>query len=286
MNKAILLLSIVAVFSNTACKNEPQHVDPNQPQNFEAGDFASPTTLAGFWIDLDFCSRAGQYGSVLQAMNNSHLPYAYAFFFNPGSPDSVTCFNATESWNLPVKFKKDTLELMGASNGKSVFLNYHSHGNRDMTMFDNTNGPTRMDHFIKSKAGTKNGYLAFTTALNHHIFNGTFAPVGKGSGQTVTFTPGGFLQGVKEYNRYELCTGGDCFIAGQEIDIVTFYDAKEGIEASGKPFGYRYDGGNDVLSIYNMVPANPEEKAGYTVGKLAYKFARTRIVPPIRKPAE
>ena len=287
MNKVNFLLFSLLIVSLFACKNDtPTNVDPNRPPDFQAGDLASPMILAGFWIDLDFCARASQYGSVLQTMNNYHLPYAYAFTFNPGNPDSVTCFNAYESWNLPVKHKADTLELLGAVQGKSIFLNYHSQGEKDMTMFDNSVGSTKMDRFIKSKAGTKDGYLAFTTALNHHLFNGVFTPVGKGGGQKVGFTPGGFLQGVKEYDRFEVCTGGDCFIAGQEIDIVTFYDAKKGKEASQKFFGYRYNGQNDTLSIFNMVNANPEEKGGYKVGTLAYKYAREVSAPVIVKPMQ
>jgi hypothetical protein len=284
MNKTIFLLFNVLIITLFACKNDPKGVDPNRPQNLQAGDPANPTNLAGHWINLDFCARASQYGSVLQTMNNSHLPYAYAFSFNPGNPDSVTCYNAFESWNLPVTFKKDTLELKGAFQGKSIFLTYHSQGEKDMTMFDNSSGHTNMDNFIKSKAGTKDGYTAFTTALNHHIFNGTFKPVGKGGGTDVSFTPGGFLQGMKDFDRYELCTGGDCFIAGQEIDIVTFFNAKKGKENSEKLFGYRYNGGNDTLSVFNMVNAKPDEKGGYKVGTLAYKFARTVSTPAILKP--
>jgi hypothetical protein len=287
MNKVNSLLFSFLIVALFACKNETtNNTDPNRPANFQAGDIASPTTLAGFWIDLDFCARASQYGSVLQTMNNFHLPYAYAFAFNPGNPDSVTCFNANEYWNLPVKYKKDTLELVGAVQGKSIFLNYHSQGEKDMTMFDNTGGRTKMDRFIKSKAGTKDGYLAFITALNHHLFDGVFTPIGKGAGQKVMFTPGGFLQGITAYDRYEVCTGGDCFIAGQDIDIVTFYDAKKGKEASQKFFGYRYNGQNDTLSIFNMVNSNPEEKGAYKVGSLAYKFAREISAPVIVKPVQ
>jgi hypothetical protein len=287
MNKVILLLINVLIVTLFACKNDPKAVvDPNRPQNFQAGDPATPTVLAGHWIDLDFCSRVGQYGSILQTMNNSHLPYVYALTFNPGNPDSVICYNAFETWTLPVKYKQDTLELMGAVQGKSVFLNYHSQGDKDMTMYDNTGGRTQMDHFIKSRAGTKDGYTAFTTALNHHLFNGIFTPVGKGGGDKVSFTPGGFLQGLKGFDRYEICTGGDCFLAGQEIDVVTFYNAKQGKEASSKYFGYRYNGGNDTLSIFNMINAQPEEKGGYKVGAVAYKFARTVSAPVISKPKQ
>ena len=287
MNKTSLLLLNVLIVTIFACKNDPKGGDPNRPANFQPGDPASATVLAGHWIDLDFCARVGQYGSVLQAENNSHKPYAYAFSFNPGNPDSVTCYDAFESWSLPVKYKNDTLELVGASQGKSIFLIYHSQGDKDLTMFDNTSGRTKMDNFIKSKAGTKDGYTAFSTALNHHLLGGAFAPVGKGSEEKIMFTPGGFIQGMKGFDRYDVCTGGDCFIAGQEMDVVTFYDAKKGREASAKMFGYHYNGGNDTLSIFNIGAAKPtgneEEKGNAKVGALAYKLVRTISEPAVAK---
>ena len=141
-----------------------------------------------------------------------------------------------------------------------------------------------MDNFIKSKAGTVDGYTAFTTALNHHLFNGVFTPIGKGDATKVQFTPGGFIQGLKGFDRFEVCTGGDCFVAGQDIDIVTFYNAKQGKEASEKFYGYKYNGSNDTLSIFNMVNAKPEEKGGYKVGTVAYKYARAISLPVSAKP--
>ncbi|MCB0526068.1 MAG: hypothetical protein R3A50_17615 [Saprospiraceae bacterium] len=287
MNKKVFILLNVLILSVLSCKDEPKNnVDPNRPDNWQAGEFANPDVLAGYWIDLDFCARVGQYGSVLQAMNNSHLPFAFAYSFNPGNPDSVICSSATREWTLPVKYKKDTLELVGASNGRPIFLNYHSQGERDMTMYDNTSGRTQIDKFIKSKAGTKNGYLAFTTALNHHLFSGIFKLIGKGSKEDISFTPGGFIMGLPDYNRYEVCTGGDCFVAGQEIDVVTFYKAKEGKEASQKMFGYKYNGGNDTLSIYNMVENKSGEGGAYTTGSLAYKFSRTIPAPQVAQPMQ
>jgi hypothetical protein len=282
MNKFFSLFFSIVILTAISCKQDQKNIDPNRPSNFQAGDPASPEVLAGHWINLDFCARVGQYGSVLQTMNNSHVPYAYAFTFNPGVPDSVTCYNAFESWNLGVKYKKDTLELLKAVKDKSVFLMYNSQGDKDMTMFNSTAGRTQMDNFIKSKAGTKDGYLAFTTALNHHLFQGTFTPVGKAAGSKVSFTPGGFLVGVNGFDRFEACIGGDCFLAGQDIDVVTFYDSKKGKEASMKFFGYRYNGGNDTLSIYNLVNSNPAEKGAYKMGSLAYKYSREIAAPAIK----
>jgi len=273
MNKAFLFANLL-IFTLLACKQDPK-ISQGVPSNIQANEPANPTVLAGHWIAIDFCAFANQYGSVLEAMNTGHLPYAYAISFSPVRPDSALCYNATESWMLPIKYKADTLELVGASSGKSIFLIYHSDGDKNITMIDPTGGRVSIDKFIKSKAGTADGYSAFTTALNHNVLNGVFTMIGKGGGAQVMFTPGGFLQGLKGYDRYTLCTGGDCFVAGQAIDVITLFDSKDEAKTS-KFFGYRYNGQNDTLTVYNLVNSNPEEKGAYKVSAPAYKFSRKK----------
>ncbi len=272
MNKVILFANLL-IFSMLACKQDPKNVGPNG--GAEQNQQANPIMLAGHWIAMDFCAFANQYGSVLQAMNNSHLPYAYAISFNPSKPDSALCFNATKSWMLPIRYKADTVELLGANQGKSIFLIYHSNMDKDINMIDPTGDRVRMDRFIKSKAGTADGYSAFTTALNHNLFSGVFKPLGKGASGDVQFTPGGFLQGLKPYDRYEVCTGGDCFVAGQDIDVITLYNSKDK-DKSTKYFGYRYSAQNDTLTFFNLANGNPAEKGPYKVAASAFKFSRKK----------
>lgn len=254
----------------SACKQDSKNAD-TQP----ASTTASPDLLGGYWIALDFCARTDQYGSVLETIENSSQPYSYSLEFNPADPDSVGCFNGFETWKVPLKYNADTLELVGAISGQSVYLVYDSKGSREITMFNSVGGPARIDKFIKSKANTKDAPSAFRIALNHNVFNGLFTPVGKsGKANEIQFTPGGFIQGLKDYDRYELCIGGDCFVAGDAIDIVTFSKAQT--ENSEKILGYRYSAQNDTLTIFNMANTNPDEKGGYTIGKLAYTFLRRK----------
>lgn len=268
--KKILLLSGILTLLFAACQNDPKGSDN---QNQSQGNFASPMLLAGHWIALDFCSRANQYGSVINAMNNAHVPYAYAISFDPNTPDSAMCYNGSESWMLPVRFNDDTLELANAHEGKSVFLVYHSQGEKDMTMFDGTQGRTKTDKFIKSGANTRDGYTAFTTALNHNLFDGVFIPIGQKAGkENIQFTPGGFILNWGPYDRYSVCTNGDCFVTGSEIDIISFSKSK--VEDSEEMFGFRYNGGNDTLSIYRLQNTNPEEKGAYAVKSIVYQFLR------------
>lgn len=275
MNKAFFFANLLMI-SLIACKNDNKGTDPNQPpSHLQPGEKANATVLAGHWIALDFCAFANQYGSVLQAMNNNHKPYAYALTFNPAKPDSVICYNGFEAWTLPVTYKQDTITVIGAKPGKNIFIIYHSEGEKDITMIDPTNERVQIDKFIKSKVTAQDGFGAFNAALNHHIFNGVFTPVGKGASEKVTLNPAGELKGLKGFTRYKICSDGDCFLAGQEIDVVSFYHHKDEA-ASTKYFGYRYNGQNDTLTIYNLINTNPAEKGAYKVGTPAYKFSRQR----------
>jgi hypothetical protein len=276
MNKAFFLIPAL-ILTLLSCKNDPKTTSTNgAPDHIQPGEQANPTVLAGHWIALDFCAFASQYGSVLQAMNNSHIPYAYAFTFNPAYPDSIICYNAFESWSRPIKMRADTIEVLEARPGKSLFLIYHSTEEKDITMVDPTGPRTRLSRFIKSKAGTPDGRTAFMMALNHHVFSGLFTPIGKSSDEKISFFPHGVIQGMKAYDRYEICSGGDCFVAGQDIDVVTLYNNKDK-QGSSKFFGYRYSAQNDTLTFYNLVNSNPDEKGTYKVAAPAFKYLRKKV---------
>ena len=268
--KYYALLFAVASLHLVSCKSDAPSGQQGAGQDITA-------QLAGHWIAMDFCSRSNQYGSVLGAMTNSHVPYAYSLSFDPAKPDSVVCHNGMEQWSLPVKFNADTIEIMNARPGKSVFLIYHSQGKKDMSMFDSTTGKVQMDNFIKSNANARDGYTAFTTALNHNLFSGLFGEIGKTTGNpAIQFTPGGFILNWKPYDRFEVCTAGDCFVMDNNMDIVTLRKASE--KDSGVMYGFQYNGTNDTLTLFNLVNTNPEEKGAYTTKGVAYRF--------FRKPAE
>ena len=265
-----LILILFAALS--ACKQDPKSPAAGTPASTQPSLLASPLILGGQWIAMDFCSRANQYGSVLGAMNYAHMPYCFAFDVNPERPDSVTCYNGMETFKLATKYSGDTLLLLNARPDKNLFLIYDSQGDKSITMFDATTGDAQMDRFVKSKANARDGYAAFQTALNHNVFGGTLTPLGKGASAQVMFTPGGFIQGMSDYDRYELCTAGDCFVSGSKVDVVTFSKRKK--EGSDKMFGFKYSAQNDTLTFYNLLNKNPNEKGAYAVGGVAYRFLR------------
>ncbi|MEO6037652.1 MAG: hypothetical protein ABIQ93_04500 [Saprospiraceae bacterium] len=263
-----LLVAITLTMAFIACKNDPNSATGAQSAN--------PNNLSGNWIAMDFCARAAQYGSVLQAENNAHRPYAFALVFNPAQPDSVLCFDGSKNWKLAAKINQDTIELQNAAPGKSVFLVYDSQGDKNISMFDGTGtSGAQMDKFIKSKAEAKDGYLAFVTALNHNLFSGTFSPLTKGPGEKVMFMPGGLIQGWKEFDRYQVCTGGACWVMGNEMDVIKLTHSKH--EDSGQVFGFKYSAQNDTLSFLNLGDSTPDESGGYAVKGTAYKFLRKQL---------
>jgi len=266
MKNAILILCLLAFAA--ACKRDSANTANQQTEN----NYASPVLLAGNWIATDFCARANQYGSVLGAMNNAHVPYAYAFEFDPNRPDSVICYNGFETWTLPLVYNNDTIEVKGASQGKSIFLMYQSQGNKEISMFDGTQGSMKMDRFVKSKAEVTNGYAAFTAALNHNLFGGMMLPIG--SRDTILFAPDGFILKWKPYDRYDVCTGGDCFVAEEAMDIITL--SKSDQPGTEKMFGFKYNGTNDTLTFFNLVNTKPDEKFAYEIKGPAFKFRRVQ----------
>jgi hypothetical protein len=264
MNKNIIACCGLILLAFSSCKNDASTKNAGGPAN------ANVNTMAGYWVAIDFCSRANQYGSFLAAVNNSHLPFAFALTFTPAKPDSVEIFDGAKSRMLPVRFNVDTIEIKGARGVKPIFLVYDSKGTKDITMFDPSPSGTQLDKFIKSKAGTKDGQLAFQVALNHNLFSGTFTKMGgKATDKPMLMTPGGFITNFEDFDKFSVCTGGDCLVAGNDIDIIKLSKTK--VENSEKTFGFRYGIHNDTLTIVNLDPGTGNSKQP---GKPVYKFLR------------
>ena len=254
----------------SACKNDKS----DNKTDAAAGQTASPEQLTGHWISRDFISRVSQYGSVIQTINNSHRPYAYGMTFNPSIPDSIMCFDGQKSWNLPVVYDHDTLEMKGANSGKSIFMMFDGkQRERTLTMINSTNGRAEMDVFIKAKGDIQNAEQAFRVAVNHNSLGGRFTPLSKGA-QTLTFIPEGKVSGMPGLDRYEICLVGDCFVGGNNFDVVTFSNSRE--ENSNKLMGFTLGNTNDTLTLYNLINPKPGEKVAQTLGAVYGKYLRVK----------
>lgn len=264
MNKTI---GIFIALSLLACKQDPSRPEAVPGTSGTATAQKNPDQLIGQWIDLDFCARANQYGSVLETQKFSHKPYAYAYEFKADVRDSVYCGDSERIWALPIAIKDDTIEIKDARDGKSIFMVFNSGGERDISTFDATSGSVKMDRYIRSNAGARDANVAFSAALNHHIFNGILLP--DNSRDTVLFTPGGYIQRWAPYDRYVVCAGGPCFVASNNADIITMYNTKK--PGSEQKFAFRFNQQRDSLYLHNLnIPAQGEA----TVGGVAYRFRR------------
>jgi hypothetical protein len=276
MKHFFLALAMICLWA--ACKQDAKNA---------AADSATTNAeqLAGHWYAMEFCQRASQYGSVLGAMNNGHLPYAYALTFNPAFPDSVTCSNGVNTWSLAVKYDQDTIELVQANKGKSIFLVYDSKSaERNITMFNSTGGRTEMDQFTKSKTSLQNGYAAFEMALNHNVIGEAYTPLNKtGVAAKVMFQPNGKVAGINGFDRYRLCTAGDCFVGGDAFDVLLLSNAQT--EGSEKMFGFNMGNTNDTLTIYNLNNPNPAEKGSRSTAGIAYRLLKVKQQEAAPKPA-
>lgn len=260
----VLVLLVLA-----ACKNDHK-------SGGSSAEVTNAGTLAGYWVAVDFSARAAKEGSVLKAMNKYSKPYSYAFGFDSANPDSVSCYNGFENWKMPVVYRKDTIEIPKANGHLSVYLVYDPETNKDLTLFDGTNGKTEINRFTLSRAQVMNGYQAFMTALNSSMMKGNFQSTGKGAEQ-VRFMPSGKLDGMKGYDYYELCTGGDCVVM-QDMDVIMLSNTKK--PDSELMFGYRFSSKKDTLQIFNLINQNPAEKGAYVPGTVAHTLVNVKAPVP------
>jgi hypothetical protein len=75
------------------------------------------------------------------------------------------------------------------------------------------------------------------------------------------------------------CTGGDCFLLGDQMDVITLAVNKD--KESKKMFGFKYSANGDTLSFYQLIPSATEKSA--QVGKVAYRFLKKMPEPPAKK---
>ncbi|MFN4079597.1 MAG: hypothetical protein ACK4NS_01750 [Saprospiraceae bacterium] len=265
---AAAILTALVLF--VSCKNDTSK--PSEPQT----PHASPNLLGGHWIAMDFCRRASQYGSVVRAIDAAPTPFAFGVTFTTIKPDSVTCYNGIEEWTLGVKYRKDTLEMPHAMGDRSAFWIYDSGGDRKLTLFGVENNSVYLHEYIKSTAGAANGMLAFRTALNANLFSGAFLLISAKSQNQILFTPGGFINGMQDFDRYEVCVSGDCFATESTArsDVMTLRNSKK--EGSETIFAWEYNDNADTLTLYNLRNTHPQEKGAYARAGIAYRFLRKK----------
>ncbi len=233
--------------------------------------------LAGNWVTLGVCQTIGEYGSVIEATNNTHVPFSYALAFDVNTPDQVVCYNGVKSWQLPINVVKDTIEMVGAKDGKSIFLVVENGGqDKVMTMFDGTTDPAQMDVFTKSNAMNTPPSEAFKLALNYNLLGQNYTSISKSNAKPeVMFYPNGIIKGIDPYNHYEICAGGDCFLGGGAFDVIELSNTSDASKPL-KNFGFKFSTTNDTLTLYNLENTTNLEKGLHKTIGAAYVLAKKK----------
>jgi hypothetical protein len=235
-----------------ACQTNPKSVVPVQ---FE-----------GQWINTDFCARVKQHGSVVEAINRDHLPYAYTLVYSLYDPDSITCFTRQRQWKLPVRGQADTL-MLNTPDQKKLFLIYESAGPR-LTLID-PSGPNTYTSRWEHTDTTLQGYAAMSNRMNQYLLGGAFRM--NGQQELIYWSSNGQIKNWPAFSRYELCTGGGCFVTGSTMDIVQLQPSDG---TATQNFGFRMNITRDTLSLYQLIDRGPQQAAA--IGPVQYQFFKKK----------
>lgn len=102
--------------------------------------------------------------------------------------------------------------------------------------------------------------------------NGTYTSAGKSKG-TVQFLSTGEVTGLEGYDRFEVCTGGDCFVAGQESDVLILSNSKT--KDAPKYAGFKFTPNRTALTLYELTPGSSDQKGTAQKGAVLYTFTRS-----------
>ncbi len=182
-------------------------------------------------------------------------------------------------WTLPYKITSDSTLEASLPDGQKIYMQVDLKA-KTMTLFDGSSGRVKMEGYAQTREKLVNGYQAFATALNHNLLSGAFLlPGANKTATTVGFLPTGAVKGLGDYDIFQICPGGDCLVAGDQMDAVFLANSKHPKQSGW--FGFRYSVQLDTLTIYNLKNERPGEKAGFTVQKPA--FMLLKYTPEPRK---
>lgn len=275
MTKMTFVASLLLLWF-TSCKNDAP--SDNKPAATATPELTAKY-LEGNWIANGFVAKIAAMGSVVKQLGNEGAPYAFAFTFTPVKKDSVICYNHMKMWTLPYQITSDSTVEATLEDGKKIYMQFDLKA-KNMSLFDGTSGKMRIDYFTQTREKMVNGYQAFATALNHNLLSGAFLlPGANKTATTVGFLPTGAVRGLGNYDIFQVCPGGDCLVAGDQIDALFLANSKNPKESGW--FGFRYSVQLDTLTIYSLKNERPNEKAGFTVQKPA--FMLLKYTPEPRK---
>lgn len=200
---------------------------------------SADSKISGSYVNITFLNNI-----------TDHLPQEiplYCLELNFFSDDSVYVFNGFEGYKLAYKKQGDAYVLIDASfKGDMAFKI------QDSTLILKDTAWTGITGFSEFKKIPDVGeeIYGFERYLNEQIIAGDYLllTTGETTGPKVSFMAEGSVNGFSDYNKYEVCYGGDCIETPAEPSYtITFYGKKSTVD-----YAFTLDKKNKEISFYEL----------------------------------
>lgn len=206
MNKYLHFLFLSAI-GLCACKSDN---DANQtsekvaPKTTKASKTTSTAKYRGHWIDKDFVENMEKNHSVTAI---GVLPSIIELTFPAVLGDSATLVSGIKT--NKTLFNNPSADVFTFDGGKLVYENI---GEQEKLIFtDIANKPHTLIRVGDNEVGGDG--KAIQPIVNKHTLVGDYFILdkkGKKGDDFIIFKPDGGIIGMEEFNKYEVCVGGDC----------------------------------------------------------------------------
>ncbi len=275
----------IAIIGLTSCKSDevseksPEKAVSNKPK---ASKSTSTAKYRGHWIDKDFVENMEKNRSVTAI---PALPSIIELTFPATLGDSATLVSGTKT--TKTLFESRENDEFTFSGGKLVYDNLDNV--EKLTFTDKANKTHVLVRAGNDEIG-KDG-KAILPIVNKHTLAGDYFMLdkkGKKGEDFIIFKPDGGIIGLPDFNKYEVCIGGDCRKLGVEKKDVAYfsregkgdyfafevkdYDKEPPKMITPKPYTKEVDG--EIVTITPKPKANPNQRRGIVL--TIYKIEGTK----------
>lgn len=272
MNKYILFLSLLTI-GLSACQSDEiadKGGEKAKPASRKASKSTSTAKYRGHWIDKDFVESMEKNRSVTAV---AAMPSIIELTFPATLGDSVTLVSGTKT--RKTLFDSPENDVFTFDEGKLVYDNL---GNVEKLTFTDKAGKT---HTLVRAGNDEVGAdgKAIQAIVNKHTLVGDYFMLdkkGKKGDDFIIFKPDGGIIGLPDFNKYEVCVGGDCRkLVVEKKDIAYFsrdgkgdyyafevkdYDKEPPKMITPKPYTKEVDG--EIVTITPKPRENPNQRRG------------------------
>ena len=225
--------------------------------------------LWGHWVCVDYIELVKARKTIRSLTNR---PVFLEVVFNPAYGDSallVTGYNkiltpykriGTDSILIKNKRTQTNLVLFASNGLQSLELKDSLVGEKDKSLHSWV--------FKKTSGIKKQKKSDLSKHINNSILSGTYT---NAANQTINFIENGTINGWKLFNKYEVCTGGDCFmLTHSSLDIITL--RQKDIK---KQYAF-WQKSNDSLYLYHLEKINDDFFYNYQPKEVAFAFKKIK----------